>query len=54
VAGFSQFSWLLMQKKEKRIFDMLPESEITFDDLAEWYKDLKQINPTTILKYIYY
>jgi integrase len=22
---------------------MLPESEITFDDLAEWYKDLKQI-----------
>lgn len=33
----------MVQKKEKRIFDMLPESEITFDDLAEWYKDLKQI-----------
>jgi len=33
----------LVQKKEKRLFDMLPESEITFDDLADWYKDLKQI-----------
>lgn len=33
----------VVQKKEKRIFDMLPESEITFDDLADWYKKLKQI-----------
>jgi len=33
----------IVQKKEKRIFDMLPESEIIFNDLADWYKELKQI-----------
>jgi integrase len=33
----------VVQKKEKRLFDMLPESEIMFYDLADWYKDLKQV-----------
>ena len=33
----------MVQKKEKRIFDMLPESKVTFDALADWYKELKQI-----------
>ena len=32
-----------IQKKEKRLFDMLPESEINFEILADWYKDLTQI-----------
>ena len=25
------------QKRENRIFDMLPESNMTFQELAEWY-----------------
>lgn len=29
------------QKRENRIFDILPESKITFDELAEWYLNLK-------------
>ncbi len=32
-----------VQKKEKRIFDMLPESEMTFDELTEWYLDLEKV-----------
>lgn len=31
------------QKKEGRIFDMLPESKITFSELSEWYLDLKSV-----------
>jgi len=33
----------MVQKKEKRIFDMLPESETTFDELSEWYLSLKSV-----------
>ena len=29
------------QKRENRIFDMLPESKITFSQLSEWYEGLK-------------
>jgi integrase len=32
-----------VQKKERRIFDMLPESLITFKELAKWYLDLKTV-----------
>ena len=31
------------QKKENRIFDMLPESRMTFNELAEWYLDLPTV-----------
>jgi len=30
-----------VQKKEKRIFDMLPESNQTSSELAEWYLELE-------------
>ena len=33
----------MVQKKEKRIFDMLPESETTFSELTEWYLSLKSV-----------
>jgi integrase len=32
-----------VQKRERRIFDMLPESEMTFDELAKWYLNLKSV-----------
>jgi len=31
------------QKKENRIFDMLPESKMTFAELSEWYLGLKSV-----------
>lgn len=31
------------QKRENRIFDMLPESKMTFSQLAEWYQELKTV-----------
>lgn len=31
------------QKRENRIFDMLPESKMTFNELAEWYLGLKAV-----------
>lgn len=31
------------QKRENRIFDMLPESKMTYEELAEWYLDLKSV-----------
>lgn len=31
------------QKREGRIFDMLPESKMTFSELAEWYLNLKSV-----------
>jgi integrase len=31
------------QKREHRIFDMLPESNMTFNDLTGWYLDLKTV-----------
>jgi integrase len=31
------------QKRENRIFDMLPESKMTFDELAKWYLSLKSV-----------
>jgi integrase len=31
------------QKREGRIFDMLPESRMTFSELAEWYLDLPRL-----------
>ena len=42
-----------VQKKEGRIFDMLPESKITFNELTEWYLDqpkLKKLAYYDILK----
>jgi len=32
------------QKKENRIFDMLPESKITFQELTDWYLELPSVN----------
>jgi len=32
-----------VQKRENRIFDMLPESKMTFHELAEWYLNLKSV-----------
>jgi len=32
-----------VQKKENRIFDMLPESKVTFQELADWYLKLKSV-----------
>jgi integrase len=31
------------QKRENRIFDMLPESNMTFKELSDWYLDLKSV-----------
>ena len=33
----------MVQKKERRIHDMLPESNITFKELTDWYIDLKTV-----------
>jgi len=33
----------VVQKKERRIFDMLPESKFTFQELSDWYLDLKSV-----------
>ncbi len=32
-----------VQKRENRILDMLPESKLTFTDLADWYFDLESV-----------
>jgi len=32
-----------VQKKEKRLFDMLPESQMTFNELTDWYLDLEKV-----------
>ena len=32
------------QKRENRIFDILPKSKITFAELAKWYLDLEKVN----------
>jgi integrase len=32
-----------VQKRENRIFDMLPEANMTFNELAEWYLNLKSV-----------
>ena len=32
-----------VQKRERRILDMLPEYEMTFDELAKWYLNLKSV-----------
>ncbi len=32
-----------VQKKEKRVLDILPESKITFNKLTEWYLDLEKV-----------
>ncbi|MFC1876228.1 tyrosine-type recombinase/integrase [Thermodesulfobacteriota bacterium] len=32
-----------VQKKENRVFDMLPESDTTFGELTEWYLDLDRV-----------
>ncbi len=31
------------QKRENRIFDMLPESNMTFRELSDWYLELKSV-----------
>lgn len=33
----------MVQKRERRILDMLPEAVMTFEELAAWYLDLKQV-----------
>jgi integrase len=33
----------MVQKKERRIFDMLPESQMTFSELTDWYLDLEKV-----------
>lgn len=33
----------MVQKKEKRVLDMLPENQITFNDLADWYFKLEKV-----------
>ena len=35
------------QKREGRIFDMLPESKMTFSELSEWYLALKTVKKIT-------
>jgi integrase len=32
-----------VQKKENRVFDMLPESKMTFDELKTWYLELESV-----------
>jgi integrase len=32
-----------VQRRERRIFDMLPEAEMTFDELSYWYLNLKSV-----------
>ena len=36
-----------VQKKENRVFDMLPESNMTFQELADWYLDLPRVKKLT-------
>ena len=38
------FSKRSVQKKEKRLFDLLPESRITFNKLTEWYLKLETVH----------
>lgn len=33
----------VVQKKEKRIFDIKPDTKMTFNELAEWYLDLAKV-----------
>jgi hypothetical protein len=33
----------VVQKKEGRIFEMLPESRMTFEELKEWYLGLEKV-----------
>jgi len=33
----------VVQKKEKRLFDTIPESEMTFKELSEWFLNLKKV-----------
>lgn len=35
------------QKRENRIFDMLPEAKMTFSELTEWYLNLKSVKKLT-------
>ena len=32
-----------VQKKEKRLFDMLPESQMTFKELTDWYLEHEKV-----------
>ena len=32
-----------VQKREKRLFDMVPESQMTFNELTQWYLDLASV-----------
>lgn len=38
------------QKREGRIFDMLPESKMTFSELAKWYLDLTAVKSLSSFK----
>lgn len=39
-----------VQKKERRIFDMLPETVKTFDELTEWYLNLEKVKSLAYYK----
>jgi integrase len=41
-----------VQKKENRILDILPESKMTFQELADWYTDLKTVQSLASYKRI--
>ena len=39
-----------VQKRENRIFDMVPEAKMTFQKLSEWYLGLRQRPAKSMLK----
>jgi integrase len=41
-----------VQKREKRILEMLPGSDLTFDELTEWYLDLPDVEKLRSIKSI--
>jgi len=41
-----------VQKRENRIFEMLPEANMTFNELAEWYLNLKSVKSLASYKLV--
>lgn len=40
------------QKRENRIFDILPEAKMIFEELADWYLDLETVKELASFKTI--
>jgi dGTP triphosphohydrolase len=40
----------MVQRRERRLFDSVPESEMTFNDLAKWFLDLKNVQSRAYYK----